>query len=254
MMNLFYFIVFFLTLLTSGSQAAKQPKNPASAYFKICHRSNPDLSNCVRNTIEDLRPKLIKGIPDLEIVSLDPLNIPRLEFNDGNGNFRFKQILTNVTIHGLGNFQLKDIKVDLDSLTIDMVMQTPFMMFTADYNMEGKILLLPLTGKGDCVLNFTDVTTSSNTIIKLVERNGEEFLETEELKWDISVEGCRLQFNNLFGGDKRLGETTNRFLNDNWREAFNTYRYLPEEAFGIVFKDFANKVYQKFPSKELFPE
>jgi hypothetical protein len=50
------------------------------------------------------------------------------------------------------------------------------------------------------------------------------------------------------------GETTNRFLNENWREAFKTYKYLPEEAFGILFRDLTNKVLQHFPHKELFPE
>jgi len=50
------------------------------------------------------------------------------------------------------------------------------------------------------------------------------------------------------------GETTNRFLNENWREAFKTYKYLPEEAFGILFKDLSNKVLHHFPYKELFPE
>jgi hypothetical protein len=50
------------------------------------------------------------------------------------------------------------------------------------------------------------------------------------------------------------GETTNRFLNENWREAFKLYRYLPEEAFGVLFKDLSNKVLRHFPYKELFPE
>jgi hypothetical protein len=50
------------------------------------------------------------------------------------------------------------------------------------------------------------------------------------------------------------GDTTNRFLNENWREAFKTYKYLPEEAFGILFKDLSNKVLQHFPYKELLPE
>ena len=50
------------------------------------------------------------------------------------------------------------------------------------------------------------------------------------------------------------GDTTNRFLNENWREAFKTYKYLPEEAFGILFKDLSNKVLQHFSYKELLPE
>jgi hypothetical protein len=50
------------------------------------------------------------------------------------------------------------------------------------------------------------------------------------------------------------GEMVNRFLNENSREVFKTYKHLPEEAFGILFKDLSNKVYQKFSFKELFPE
>jgi hypothetical protein len=50
------------------------------------------------------------------------------------------------------------------------------------------------------------------------------------------------------------GATTNRFLNENWREVFRTYKHLPEEAFGILFRDLTNKVLKHFPYKELFPE
>jgi hypothetical protein len=33
----------------------------ASAYFKICHRSDPDIDSCMNNTIEDLKPRILKG-------------------------------------------------------------------------------------------------------------------------------------------------------------------------------------------------
>jgi hypothetical protein len=52
----------------------------------------------------------VAGILELDLVPLDPLNIPRLEFREGSGNFRFTQVLTNVTIHGLGAFKLLDVK------------------------------------------------------------------------------------------------------------------------------------------------
>jgi hypothetical protein len=50
------------------------------------------------------------------------------------------------------------------------------------------------------------------------------------------------------------GDAANRFLNENSREAFKAYKHLPEEAFGILFKDLSNKVYGQFSFKELFPE
>jgi hypothetical protein len=71
---------------------------------------------------------------------------------------------------------------------------------------------------------------------------------------DISVFSAQL----LYSTDITLscipGATTNRFLNENWREAFKTYKYLPEEAFGILFKDLTNNVIKHFPFKDLFPE
>jgi hypothetical protein len=144
--------------------------------------------------------------------------------------------------------------MDLSKLTLDLDMLTPSMVFNADYEMEGRILLVPLNGKGDCTLNFTEVTTICHGVYKVVNRGGEEFLDVEDISWTISPENTHVQFNNLFGGDKTLGDTTNRFLNENWREAFKTYRYLPEEAFGILFRDLISNVLKHFPYKELFPE
>jgi hypothetical protein len=45
--------------------------------------------------------------------------------------------------------------LDLDKLTLDLNMFVPSMSFDADYEMDGRVLVLPLSGKGDCVLNFS---------------------------------------------------------------------------------------------------
>jgi len=56
------------------------------------------------------RCTIVTGIPELDMVPLDPMVVPRLEFSEGNGNFRFSQVLSNVTIRGLGNFNLRSAK------------------------------------------------------------------------------------------------------------------------------------------------
>lgn len=52
---------------------------------------------------------ICEGIPELNLVPLDPLYIPRLEMKEGNGNFKFHQTLSNLTIYGLRNFEIKNI-------------------------------------------------------------------------------------------------------------------------------------------------
>ena len=60
---------------------------------------------------------IVTGIPELDLVPLDPMIIPRLQFEEGSGNFRFSQVLTNVTIRGLGAFKMRSVKwVNLNSV------------------------------------------------------------------------------------------------------------------------------------------
>lgn len=50
-----------------------------------------------------------QGIPELNLVPLDPLYIPRMEMKEGNGRFRFHQTLSNLNIYGLRNFEIKNV-------------------------------------------------------------------------------------------------------------------------------------------------
>jgi hypothetical protein len=33
-----------------------------------------------------------------------------MEFKEGSGNFRFRNVMTNITIHGLSSFKLQNVK------------------------------------------------------------------------------------------------------------------------------------------------
>lgn len=50
------------------------------------------------------------------------------------------------------------------------------------------------------------------------------------------------------------GAAANDIFNENWRETFDTNKHLAMKTVGIIFKDKINKVLQKFPLEELYPE
>jgi hypothetical protein len=45
--------------------------------------------------------------------------------------------------------------MDFDTLTMDIDMVIPLLKMVADYEMEGKVLILSMKGKGDCILKFS---------------------------------------------------------------------------------------------------
>lgn len=62
------------------------------------------------------------------------------------------------------------------------------------------------------------------------------------------------KLDNLFNGDKALGDNMNVFLNDNWKDIFTEIRGSIENAFrGVVFKVIA-KVFTKYPYDKYFIE
>ena len=89
---------------------------------------------------------------------------------------------------------------------------------------------------------------------RLEKRDGEDYLFLHSMNMDTDIKTAQVKVDNLFNGDKLLGEATNRVLNENWKEIFVSYRGIIVETVGIVAKDLANKVLMKYPFKELYPD
>lgn len=70
----------------------------------------------------------------------------------------------------------------------------------------------------------------------------------------LEPENVKFNFENLFNGDERLGKEMNNILNENWSDVYNDVKSGYEESFGIIFGDFANRIYSKIPFKDLFLE
>uniref|UniRef100_A0A224XV41 Putative hemolymph juvenile hormone binding protein n=1 Tax=Panstrongylus lignarius TaxID=156445 RepID=A0A224XV41_9HEMI len=229
-------------------------RKPAKEYLHICSDPKPEvLDECIKNSLEELKPLLIKGAPELGLPSIRPLQIERIEMHEGQGNFKLKQILTNLKVYGLSDYEVKEIRSNFKELTFNTTLFTKKADFIGNYEMDGQVLVLPVKGNGKVNHNFTDVTIKFITNLEKYQKNGEDYVRVKKVKMSINPKGAVVHFTNLFNGDKTLGDATNKFLNSNWKEAFETFRHLPENAFGEFIKSLSNRFFENFPMKELFP-
>lgn len=75
----------------------------------ICEKLDENLNECLKTSIEKLRSELIKGIPNVNIPSLDPLEIGNLfKFDRSRHGLRIKA--ENVVILGLLKFNIEKLK------------------------------------------------------------------------------------------------------------------------------------------------
>lgn len=82
----------------------------------------------------------------------------------------------------------------------------PKMRVEGQYNMQGRILIIPLNGKGKCWMEPEKMDIVMYTKTKLYENEGFVFYNVTNLRIDYKIARLRLNFENLFDGIKALGE------------------------------------------------
>jgi len=61
--------------------------------------------------MENVRPYISKGIPEMHILPLDPVTIPSVTFNQNSaGSVNFNALFTDLKGYGAKNFQIQKIK------------------------------------------------------------------------------------------------------------------------------------------------
>lgn len=95
--------------------------------------------------MENIRPHLPNGIPDMHIPVLEPLHVMHAELDTGA---TFKAIFDNIRIYGLTNYTVKNVNVDFAKNTLDLELLFPHVQALADYQLKGRLLILQLNGYG----------------------------------------------------------------------------------------------------------
>lgn len=182
------------------------------------------LDSCLFKIVEDLRPFMPTGIPEINVPVLDPMFINSINLIQGD----FKSTFSQIQVRGLSKFVTKGVSADADNMTLKLRLQIPELRITGQYKLTGRLFVMNLEGTGTFwnILNDVNVEANSNLVLKGSAPN--QFLQVSTQKLDLTVGKMRMRLNNLFNGDPILGETVNNFLNENSQEVFNEVK--PEVA------------------------
>jgi len=185
------------------------------AYITPCDLKNSDYADCIKEQIEIALPKFTKGIPELGVASTDPVDLDDIHV-DGNG---LKLTFTKAQMHGLGDAKLSKLKVVITKSNENFTLAFKSdLMLTAKYEINGRIIILPIEGQGDAVVKCKNVEVSIDGTLARSKNNIGEHLKLITPKYQYDIEKTTFRFENLFNGSKTLSDTTHQFANENWQQ------------------------------------
>jgi len=122
--------------------------------FNLCKKSDPNLDKCLKTSVQSVIPDLAEGYPKLRIPAIEPFELPSLEIDQGKGSSKSVSIdlkLKDVKIMGLTSTVIDSLKIDVDNYKLTgKIGFTKPLQITGQYTVNGKVLVLPITGNGPC--------------------------------------------------------------------------------------------------------
>lgn len=209
MQTVYSFVILSLVYFGNCKDAYLPP------YINPCQLNTPNFAECVKKQIEITLPKFTKGIPEMDVPSIDPIQLDNINI-DGNG---LKLTFTQAAMHGISSSKLTDLQVNIGKgeETFKLAFKNNLSL-TAKYVIDGRILILPIQGKGDAKVNAQGVeVVIDSKLVHVKDENGEHFkLVTPNYKY--TIERTTFDLQNLFNGNKQLADTTLQFANENWQQ------------------------------------
>ncbi|VVC38449.1 Haemolymph juvenile hormone binding [Cinara cedri] len=245
-------IILFLCVCVFSGNDCRQFRMPS--FIKPCKRDDPNINECLKKIFETLRPFTSKGMPEMQILPLDPMSVPSVTLNQGQGSVNFTALFTNLKGYGAKNYQVQKIIADLKKKSMEIDLYFPSFRIESKYEVNGQILLLPIKGNGKFVGNFTNIQTKVKIGLEYLEKkNNKTFIEIKENKVSLIIGAVKLRFNNLFNGNKELGDQTNRFINENWRDLMQEIKPLLEDTVATIVMGIFKPLLINFSMDDLFP-
>ncbi|KAF2892265.1 hypothetical protein ILUMI_13906 [Ignelater luminosus] len=200
-------------------------------------------------------PHLIKGIPEMDVPPIDPLEFSSIKINTGNtGSVSMKIELLNGTVSGLRNLKIENHKMDFDNIIFSAILIIPEVKIEGTYRINGKILLFELDGEGHIGFNATDVRTDSVWYGSTYTKKNKKHVSIDKIKFnEVNIKNIRVKLDNLFGANNEaLTDTVNNAINNSIDTLQEDFEPIIKETLIEIIRGRFNRVYQLFPMDQLY--
>ncbi|XP_058126349.1 protein takeout-like [Anopheles ziemanni] len=220
--------------------------------IKVCSRNDPQLSRCVLESVNDLKPRLATGkisdsfqIPPMEPLALSSINMDR--------GAEFKGTFSELLVSGASKFRVDNMQINLDTLIFDFNIFLPKLSFKGKYDLSIKLLFLNIAGAGDLAGGIENLHGRVKILCENYTKDGKEYIRVKKLLVRIQIEKGRFDMKDLFRGDPVLSQAGNQFINENSRLLLDELTPGLERSLAETFKNTANEIMKQATYDELYP-
>ncbi|RZF36646.1 hypothetical protein LSTR_LSTR012325 [Laodelphax striatellus] len=247
--HLYLFSCFFGVLLSTVAAAPKPNNNPTP-----CHAKDADLDECLVKGAQQIFKNMAKGFKEVGVPKMDPLFVSMMSLHSGDGPVSLNLDLINATHKGLSKSTVTAVEAHPEKYEFEIKLTLPEYNIKGMYNVSGKIMMLPIMGSGPSDITFKNVQAVWKLKGEPSMKNKKTFVKLTDFDVNIDPEKVSVKLDNLFNGNKQLGDTMNKFMNENWQEVFKQLKPVVEESFSQILMELGNRAFNKVSYNQMFTD
>ncbi|XP_058447268.1 putative beta-carotene-binding protein [Malaya genurostris] len=254
-MRVFLLICAYCVMTCVAVDFVDDPEVQLPSYMRICNRDDPELGQCIKESLQRLLPELHSGIPSIDFPAIDPYSQESSYYEYKNRQMLGSLHIKNSKTFGMSLAQVQDVRVnaDDDSLRMEVDISFPKLVTEGKFKGEGSFNTIKVVSKGFFNITTTNVTTTWKFSGRTYERNGEQYMLIDKFDMSPNVGDMKIYATGLFP-DPGLNQVALDFVNQYWPALYK--EMLPEtrRSWEPIMLDIMNKMFNRVPYRRLLPK
>lgn len=121
------------------------------------------------------------------------------------------------------------------------------------YTSNGRLILIPIRGKGDYNITLIKPTANYRILGKIEKANdGMEYVNLTQLRVHYNGTEGIVKFENLLGNDPVIAQTIDRFLSENFFLIFDQFHDTLFDVISNMTREIIQNIFNKIPYDDFF--
>ncbi|XP_052740886.1 protein takeout-like [Bicyclus anynana] len=186
-----------------------------SASAPLIPPCKPGDSTCLTSSTKAAIAMFARGVPELGIEPVDPMKVPLVESDHAGLKLTFKDsVLT-----GIKDCELQSVKHDPIKMKQSATLKCSVVL-KGQYKLDGRLIIMPVRGQGPFSITVDDLVIKvSFDLATVTGSDGQPHWHIVKRRHSFKVlTRAVFDFENLFDGNKALGQPVLDFANSQWKE------------------------------------
>ncbi|XP_044743556.1 uncharacterized protein LOC123305792 [Chrysoperla carnea] len=218
-----------------------------------CKRSDPNLNQCSTVLLNKLRPEIEKGIPSIKLPPIDPFKLNVVNIDKALEGIKITGKFTDIVAAGGSKFIVEEVNLNPKTLDGKVKIKIPELKLSGGYDLNGKLLQIPLNIKGKMTGNFNGIDAVVDLKSNEIDDKGVKRLKLTQITSKIKVGGGKLNLVESNAKNQQAADIAMNFFNENSAEVLQSVAPIIDETASQIIKSILSEMLEVIPSEELFP-